>query len=1166
MDFEIFALGDPAFLAETLKATTTIMARDGLSGIVSIGFLIAFLWVVIQGVLAGGSEIKIQNILFAGIVYFAFFGVTVERVNVWSQTTMEFHQVEDVPLGLAFTGTVISKVGNNLSEWFEQEYTIIGIPSSSMGTGFALKALYEMRGLGFSDGSLKWDPNGHLTKSLDNYINDCVVPGTTLPTPDASGQPNGLPAISLKKVVESDSAWDHLKWDNWIYTTKVYPYLTTDPTSSDVSKVLVCSKAYDHITTEFTNNSDVINNWIGNVGKATCNEAGYSCAAWKTPAGEFNTSAWANSFNTMRDAIMTADVELDKLLINRSLLLPLSNLKATELGTGDALLSAVTQRASAQITANQALQQTMFEKMMLPLMTFFEALMYVAGPFAAILVAFGVGGIGMIGKYLVFALWVQLWKPVAAVGNMFIAMSVSGEMSSLSDFAIDEGSSLSALANQPEVFDALQHWIGVGGMLVASTPAITLMLMYGSAVTASSLASRIDMGKSANVGMDDFTGKSQVGDAKRSLTDAGNIAAGNDQTGDATMGSVSMSGTANRAAQQATAEAASHSQQATTQRGKALQQATAAGVSVANQNVSGRSMNGEEMGSKTWADSVADNLVQSGSIEQTDRSDVSTALNAKASGGINPGALMNRFKQNGINTGAMKGAGAGKWAMVMSMMKGEVGAGAEYQDRFNQAAAKADKLMESVNQGWSNAESGGYGWKISETASDQDTLTQTDEWKNSETATQQALESDTKARSAEQRASTLQSIAGSSGYQQRFELATLTADAANQQSMNQFGQFLEAKQQQGDAAYAGMTGNTGDYMRAVQHASANGKTGDMAELLSIGGQQVDDPFPKATAAGLMQGMLNSTGGPQLGPGGAPTTGQVGPPLTSDGKLDLNSMDASEMAQAVADNPHLERSEMTPEQAEQFLQDSGLGEGGFQGETSDADVQATKDNAFADSPIREVGGRGKDLMDFLDTGILQQMSEQSGNFSNAGAAAGGAAGAVKAGLTAHALKQSGKSIAMGMLRGAAGGVFRGGAYGAIIGAAVGAVQGYNAYKDTVDEGMREQAGKELQGAMKGGNFTQISEASQEVINETLQGVVGKQIEAMDRDGENFDIDSFRNELTDFEREVYDSGDTLMGAGQVRSDGSSYGDGLGESMAELIDKENEQRENLEQIQRR
>jgi len=1419
MEYEIFSIGDPAFLAETLRATVTILNRDDLSGIVAIGFLFTFIWTIVQGVLTGGKEIKIQNIVMAGLIYAAFFGVKVDRVNVWSLYGMELHQVEDVPLGLAFSGTVISKVGNNITEWFEQEYTVIGMTTSELGTGFALKALYEMRGLGFADGSLRWDPNGHLTKTLDNYVNDCVVPGTTLATIDANGEPNGLPAINLAKVSQEDSAWEHLEWNNEVYATKVYPYLTSDPTPADKSQVKTCAEAYEYISEHYFSNPAVVDTWVGQIGETVCNEAGYSCESFKLASGDFDTASFSNQFGIIRDSIMTTDVNLDKFMLNRALGLALGRLDAHEIGQGDALVAGVTQKASANITANQALQQTMFEKMMLPLMTFFEALMYVAAPFAAILVAFGMGGIQMIGKYLVFALWIQLWKPVAAVGNMFIQMSVAGEMSNLSQFAQAKGHSITSLASQPEVFDALQHWIGVGGMLVASTPMITLMLMYGSAVTASSLAGRIDMGKGAEVGMDNFSGKSQIGDAKASLTkNGGEVAMGNDQTADATQGTISMGAAMNTQAQQAEALASTASQQAQTSQTQAIEQTQAAGTTVTSRNSTATTSSGEEISAQEYGQQQSEKLVEQGAIKQSDQSTVAAGISARATGGADLGKLMGRLKSSGVDTSKVKNNS--HLGMIMSALGGKIEGGAEYQDKFNQAAEETKSLADVAEKSWNEGESERKQWKTGFQHADEDSLAQSQEWKDSAKSAEQYQTSQSRAETAEQKASTLRSMAGTAGYSQQYQIATLSADAGTEQGMKEFGQFLQAKQNQGDPNYAGMQANVGDYRKALRTAAREGETGDLSELMSIAGHNVEDPTQQLSVESLKQEMMDNNGAPTVGgngpakPGsltdaatsmsqgaqnalkstggatdkqmsqieqkgggnlsaqerqlagqaaaltanggmknedavrntlsqagvsttaatsgaqlalatagmkdkidegmspqqafdeslsetsamadlgesvgeetsqgaaslvegdstgsgsgegdgsgttstgseststgstsgsstangstsgsssgsssgsasGASTssggngqksggsTGSKGgsgnkkgtekpqgsgsavvagsgsgktggvdfmgtdgakhaqsllnseqEPLSKDGELNLDSMDSSARQNAaqqwLADNPEVDPENMTQEQGRQFMQDMGLlDEGEFQGVEKDGDaIQGEKDKAMENSDIREVGGKGKAMMDFLDTGIIQKASERSGDGSAVGMAVGGGIGA---GMAARAAMAAGESVVKGMLRGAATGTFRGGAWGAAVGAAAGAVEGYMDHKESLNQ---EQAGKELKNVVQGnGDFSQITEASQETINSTLEGVIAKQVVAMDQaaaQGEEFDEQDFmNNELDAFERQVYEQGDALLSSGQ------GYADGLGMDMAEAIDTQGENNEKLEQIQRR
>lgn len=838
MIYEIYSIGDPAFLAEVMKATTAIMDRGGMSNIVMIGFLLAVVWTFVQGILSGGSEIKLQNIVVAGLIYAVFFGYKVDRMEVWALDSPEFYQVEDVPLGLAFSGTVISKIGNKITEWFEQEYVVPELSTAIFDTGYALKALYKMRGLGFSDGSVGWDPDGRLTKTLSNYMNDCAIPGTTLPTKSNTTQTpplyEGPPSIDLKKVMEGEDAWKGLEWKNNVYATGVYSN-EDNPGPDDGVQPMGCHEAYEFISNEWMKNDVAVNKWIEYIGISTCSESGNTCKAFIKPGGDFNTARFKSQFTIMRDAILGTDVKLDKLLLNRALGKAVGDVGSAQgLGEGDTMLAAVTSRASAQLTANQALQQSMFEKMMRPLMTFFEALLFVSAPFAAILISFGVGGIQMIGKYLVFALWIQLWKPVAAVGNFFIQMSVSGAMSAHDNFLAINGGSLASIAGQPEMFDRMQHWIGVGGMLVASTPMITLMLMYGSAITASSLAGRIDMGKGADVGMDGFSGKSSIGDKGASLTtQTGETAFSNNQTSDATMGSISMSTAYNNESAHQRSVAAGHEMKAQESRAKALSATNSAGVKAANTETHATGANGQNINSQDYARQNARKLSETRGLSKSQQELAATGFNVKAGAGVNMGGIKKMLSKNGVDTSGVKNMS--HLGMIMESLSGEVSTGADYQERFSKAANETRGLSDSVDKAWSESESERQSWGTQFAATDSEAVTQSEDYQQAASHTQSAEQSVAKKRAAETKATNAEKKSKSGAHQQNFELATLSADVNNKGSMEQFGAFLSAKANQGDQTYANVPNTVAGFRGALISAVQGGKSSDAQELLSIAG-------------------------------------------------------------------------------------------------------------------------------------------------------------------------------------------------------------------------------------------------------------------------------------------------------------------------------------------
>jgi conjugal transfer mating pair stabilization protein TraG len=103
----------------------------------------------------------------------------------------------------------------------------------------------------------------------------------------------------------------------------------------------------------------------------------------------------------------------------------------------------------------------------------------------------------MIGKYLLFGLWIQLWQPILAVVNLYVLMTVQGKLDALRNAGLGnlELPSLYALWKLDFL---LSDYLGVGEMLAASTPAISLMLIYGSAITATHLAGRLQGGDHIN--------------------------------------------------------------------------------------------------------------------------------------------------------------------------------------------------------------------------------------------------------------------------------------------------------------------------------------------------------------------------------------------------------------------------------------------------------------------------------------------------------------------------------------------------------------------------------------------------------------------------------------------------------------------------------------------
>ncbi|MDD5274253.1 MAG: conjugal transfer protein TraG N-terminal domain-containing protein, partial [Methylovulum sp.] len=120
-------------------------------------------------------------------------------------------------------------------------------------------------------------------------------------------------------------------------------------------------------------------------------------------------------------------------------------------------------------------------------------------PIVAFLTTLGLMGIKMIARYFQMLIWIALWGPITAVCNLYIAMVTTRIMTTISDQAEANGTSLMAMISHDQLYGTLETWLATGGMLASSVPALSLMLVYGGSVAATNLSGRMTAGTSAAV-------------------------------------------------------------------------------------------------------------------------------------------------------------------------------------------------------------------------------------------------------------------------------------------------------------------------------------------------------------------------------------------------------------------------------------------------------------------------------------------------------------------------------------------------------------------------------------------------------------------------------------------------------------------------------------------
>ncbi|MBK8284183.1 MAG: conjugal transfer protein TraG N-terminal domain-containing protein [Ahniella sp.] len=152
----------------------------------------------------------------------------------------------------------------------------------------------------------------------------------------------------------------------------------------------------------------------------------------------------------------------------------------------------ITLRAALEQRRTQWIsEETAFLKAMRPMIGYFEAFFYALSPFIAFLVGLGALGLRMIVKYVSLTLAVALWMPILAITNLYQVTTLQDFFATQQRMAQLAESGIFSLSNNAAVIDQATEAVALASMIAAATPMLTLTLLFGGAVAATSLFSRL---------------------------------------------------------------------------------------------------------------------------------------------------------------------------------------------------------------------------------------------------------------------------------------------------------------------------------------------------------------------------------------------------------------------------------------------------------------------------------------------------------------------------------------------------------------------------------------------------------------------------------------------------------------------------------------------------
>ena len=459
---EIWCIGDLNYLVAVLNGLAMLSNTGMFTQLVKVGFLISALLIAMVALYKysenGAGGLPWGRFIIAFIVFKFLFG-SFTTVYVYDTYSLKTKTVDNVPYGVAITGSILSKVAHEITLNIEQAFSL----PSMTDTGFAGPLQTLTVGQQFYTG-LSTLYNGNISKTLVEYCDKCTSTGIN------KGE------LDINNIQVAADPWAAMKWESTIY------YATTWLPGDDlkIGNLQTCTAAWSAINDYLKGN--LWTDWNKYLSAQICNEGEGTCDPVSTMQSALDSLAkdQEDAQNYMLSAVLLPAFEQGQINFNSFM--------------GKPEMSVIVGQAREQRNIQWQAEGSLFMNIARPMMAFFEGFLYAITPFMALLVAFVPSGLSLVGKYIMMFVWVQLWMPILAILNQYTMMIAQQKLTVLIDGSIP----LTSLQGNLMGCSAINDWLGVAGILVASTPAISLALLFGGAITMTHLAGRLQHGEFAN--------------------------------------------------------------------------------------------------------------------------------------------------------------------------------------------------------------------------------------------------------------------------------------------------------------------------------------------------------------------------------------------------------------------------------------------------------------------------------------------------------------------------------------------------------------------------------------------------------------------------------------------------------------------------------------------
>ena len=363
--YEITSVGDGAWLAAIFQGLALLESPGGtlVVGLGLIGGLLGLFSTAFRAVETGGKEAPLHHMLIGLFLFLITFGQTA-TVNINDYYTGQTKVVGNVPFGAAALGYVVSSIGMAIANKFQTAYsdpTVAQLPAN-----FALDSLLATRDL--TDGNWAGDPQtAKVINQLQEYIEACGIPKYLLHKgwPNDTGQNSGDPKFA-------GNAFLALQFNSQIYTERNL-LDNSQPTGSD--NMQTCADGWNQLnsamgTSDFqTALTRVIQKHIssGATGMDVPTTITTALTALNYTAGD----AQQFMLNSVVAAVADKAIEHD------------------HISKQDWASAMLLEQANQQRNVQFAADQSVFLRMMRPLMSIIEGLIFGILPFLCLVLPMG---------------------------------------------------------------------------------------------------------------------------------------------------------------------------------------------------------------------------------------------------------------------------------------------------------------------------------------------------------------------------------------------------------------------------------------------------------------------------------------------------------------------------------------------------------------------------------------------------------------------------------------------------------------------------------------------------------------------------------------------------------------------------------------------------------